>query len=110
MTLSPVRLDIDPIVASPPPISLNLVKLQAALESDDLDVLLPTHLISAIEFAEGIMHRTVIRRTHRWVLRDFPHTQRQEIRLPRGKTRSVTSVAYVAGGQTRTLVGPSSGS
>lgn len=110
MMLSPLRLDIDPLTASPLPVSLDLVKLQAAFESDDLDALLPTHVLSAIETAENIMHRTIYARAHRWVLRDFPRTPDQAIHLPRGKTQSVASIAYVAGGVTTTLTGPSAGS
>lgn len=108
--LCPIRLDVDPLEASPPAISLTLLKTHLAIDFADLDDLIELNLASAIAAFEAATHRTVLRRAHRWVLRDFPQTPYQEIRLPRGKTQAVNSVAVIVGGATTTLTGPSSGS
>lgn len=103
-------LIIDPLTASPLPIGLDLNKLQARVDGSDEDDLLAVYIPSAILAAENFMHRTICARPHKWVLRDFPRTARQEIWLPRGKTQSVESIVYKRGGATVTLTGPSSGS
>ena len=110
MTLCPIRLDVSALTQSPLPLSLTLVKQHVAEDSTDNDELLELYTIAAIEWAEGSMHRTIYSRSHTWVLKDFPRGADQSIRLPRGKTQSVESVAYVNGGTTTTLTGPSSGS
>jgi uncharacterized phiE125 gp8 family phage protein len=108
--LCPLRLDIDPLETSPLPISLTLLKDHLAIDYTDLDDLIALNLSAAIVAFESQTHRTVLRRTHRWVLSEFPRTPFQQIRLPRGKTRVVNSVEYIAGGAAQTLIGPTSSS
>lgn len=113
MTLNPLRLDVDPLPASPLPVDLDLIKTHAAIDGTDFDALLPVYLFAAIDWAENAMHRSIFARPHRWILRDFPRGQSgistlQGIRLPRGKTQSVEKIDYVSGDQTFTLTGPSS--
>lgn len=72
--------------------------------------MLELYVRAGVEWAEGFTHRTIFKRAHVWTLREFPDTYRSEIRLPRGKTRSVESIQYVAGGVPHALTGPSSGS
>jgi uncharacterized phiE125 gp8 family phage protein len=108
--LDPLRLDVSALDASPLPLDLSLVKEHLAVDGIDNDALIETLVLAAIRWAEGSMRRTIYARSHVWVLRDFPRGGCQEIRLPRGKTVSVESVAYSSGGQTFTLTGPSSGS
>lgn len=110
MTLCPVRLEVAELDSSPLPIDLDLVKEHLAVDGDDSDALILQLTLAAIRWAEGTMRRTIYAREHTWVLRDFPRDGYGEIRLPRGKTQSVASIAYSSGGQTFTLTGPSSGS
>jgi hypothetical protein len=110
MTLCPLRLEVADLDGSPLPLDLDLVKEHLAVDGDDNDALIESLIFSAILWAEGAMRRTIYRRSHTWVLRDFPVDDFQEIRLPRGRTVSVESIAYSTGGQTLTLTGPSSGS
>jgi uncharacterized phiE125 gp8 family phage protein len=110
MTLCPLRLDISALDASPLPLDLALVKEHLAVDDDDSDTLIETLTVAAILWAEGATRRTIYAREHVWTLQDFPRDVRREIRLPRGKTQSVASIAYVAGGAVTTLTGPSSGS
>jgi hypothetical protein len=110
MTLCPLRLEVADLVGSPLPLDLDLVKEHLAVDGDDNDALITSLIFSAIAWAEGAMRRTIYSRSHAWVLRDFEREDFQEIRLPRGRTGSVESVAYSTGGQTLTLTGPSSGS
>jgi uncharacterized phiE125 gp8 family phage protein len=109
-TLHPLRLDVDALASSPPLIELDLLKQHLAIDYTDLDELIQLNLQAAIAEFENSTHRTVVRRTHRWVLRDFPRDAFQRIDLCRGKTRAVQKVEVVVGGQTVTLTGPSSGS
>ena len=110
--LSALRLDVDPFdnAGSPAPFDLDLQKLHSRIDSSDEDELLQVYIGAAVSWAEGAMHRTIFQRSHRWVLRDFPVCRYSDIRLPRGKASSVSGIAYVAGGQTVTLRGPSAGS
>jgi len=108
--LNPLRLDVAALDTSPFPLDMALIRLHCGIDGTDFDTLLELYARGAISWAEGTMHRTVYVRSHTWVLRDFPRDACQEIRLPRGKTVSVESIAYVTGGQTLTLTGPSSGS
>lgn len=110
MTLCPILLDVSTLDASPLPLSLTLAKQHLAEDSTDNDELIETYILAAIKWAEGQMRRTIYSRSHSWTLKDFPRDRDQTIRLPRGNTRSVESVAYVSGGSTVTLTGPSSGS
>jgi hypothetical protein len=51
------------------------------------------------------MHRSIVARAHAWTLECFPY---RGIRLPRGKTQSVSSIEYASGGEMLVLNGPSS--
>lgn len=108
--LQPLRLDVEPLAGSPPLIELELLKQHLAVDFPDMDELIELNLQAAISEFENSTHRTVVRRVHRWMLRDFPCNRYQEVVLPRGKTRAVQKVEVVAGGSTVTLLGPSSGS
>jgi len=105
MLLNPLALGVSTLDASPFPLSLSLVKDHLAEDTSDNDALIETLMRAAILWAEGSMRRTIYARSHAWTLANFP---RGAIRLPRGKTQSVESVAYSSGGQTATLTGPSS--
>jgi uncharacterized phiE125 gp8 family phage protein len=107
MTLCPWRLDIATLDSSPLPLDLTLVKAHLAVDGDDSDALIEAYIMAAIHWAEGATRRSIYSRTHTWVLRDFPRDGCQEIRLPRGKTQSIESVAYSDGGTVTTLTGPS---
>lgn len=108
--IKPISLSIDPIPDSPLPISLSDLKAQLRVSGSDEDGLIQGYLFAALHTAENVTHRTIVSREHRWTLRDFPCSIRQDIRLPRGKTQSVSSIQYTSGGTTATLTGPSSGS
>lgn len=109
MTLSPLSLDIDALaIGSPPVIAMDLIKAHCGIDGGAFDDQLALYLAAAIEWAEGAMRRTIYARPHRWVLRDFPRARDPSILLPRGRTASVASIAYVQDGQTVTLTGPSS--
>jgi uncharacterized phiE125 gp8 family phage protein len=111
MTLCPLRMEVSALDTSPLPLDLTLVKDHVAVDGDDLDTLLERYTLAAVRWAEGSTRRTIYRRSHRWVLSDFPRVGRLEIFLPRGKTISVESVAYTdTSGTVQTLTGPSSGS
>ncbi|MPZ58444.1 MAG: hypothetical protein GEU91_18515 [Rhizobiales bacterium] len=111
MVWFPLRLDVDPVPAgSTALIDLALIKQHVRVDHDDEDELLEMYAAAAISWAEGDTHRTIFQRAHRWIIKDFPHFHRMDIRLPRGKTQSVESIAYVRGGQAGTLIGSSSGS
>jgi uncharacterized phiE125 gp8 family phage protein len=102
------RLDIDALVwGSPLPLDVDAAKKHARVDSSDEDDLVQLYLRAAIEWVEDVTHRTIITRTHRWILKDFPLC---EIVLPRGKSSAVSQIQYVAGGQTFTMRGPTSGS
>jgi uncharacterized phiE125 gp8 family phage protein len=108
MTLCPTRLDVDPLVSSPPLIALQLLKTHLAVDFADLDALIQLNLAAAVEAFEAATHRTVVRRAHRWVLADFPQAIYQKIRLPRGKTRSVATIEVDRAAGLLTLKGPTS--
>lgn len=110
MTISPIRLDIETLPATPLPISLDLVKTHCAIDFTDQDTLLSAYVMAAIKAFEDTTHRTLFRRGHSWVLDRFPWTPYQQLTLPRGKTRSVDRIEYVNGGVTIEMTGPSSGS
>jgi hypothetical protein len=110
MMLCPLRLNVNALTMSPLPVDLTLIKTHCTVDGTDLDDNIEIYLKAAIDWAEGSMKRTIFSRSHQWVLKDFPHCDRQEIRLPRGRTSSVESIVYWNGGQSYTLTGPSSGS
>lgn len=108
MKLSPLRLDIDPAPSSPLPLDMTLVKQHVAVDFDDVDDLLTTYIMAAVAAFENTTHRSIVQREHTWVLAGFPIYPRDRIHLPRGKTASVASIAYIRNGQTVTLTGPTS--
>lgn len=109
--LCPLQLDIDALaIGSPWPIDEALIERHCRIDDDDDAALLEMYLRAAISWAENTTHRTIFNRPHRWVLKEFPYHGREVIRLPRGKTSSVSVINYVAGRQARMLKGPTSGS
>ena len=93
------------------PVSVALVKDQLRISHTEFDDLITTlHIPAAVQWAEGFMHRSILAKTHTWVLQDFPQTADQAILLPRGKVQSVASIVYTSGGTQTTLRGPTSGS
>jgi len=108
--MNPIRLDVDPLAASPLPLELATVKQHLRVDFPDDDALIGTYLLAAISWAEGAMHRTIFSRAHRWVLGDFPQDIYQRIRLPRGRTVSVDKIEVDRRAGLLTLRGPSSGS
>ena len=106
--LKPLRLHIEPITAEP--FDLELIRDHGHIDSIPgtfQDDLLRKYMRAAIAWFEGETHRTVIQRSHRWVLECFPYVDYQQIQLPRGKTQSVESVQYWSGQSQVTLTGPS---
>lgn len=108
--LCPICLEVAALPGSPSPVDLDLIKQHCSIDDDDFNDQLEVYLSAAILWAEGSTHRTIFSRAHKWVLKDFPYSERNEIRLPRGKTRSVESVQYSLNGAAQTLRGPTSGS
>lgn len=106
--LSPISLSIDTLSGSPLPVDISLLREHVATDGTDSDTLLTQNLLAAVLWAEGAMRRTVFARRHIWTLRDFPRYGSQVLQLPRGKTQSITSIAYTLGGSVQTLLGPSS--
>ena len=91
------------------PITLGLVKSFLGLLEDDYDDLLTDiHIPAAVQWAEGVMRRSILAKTHRWTMTQFPYWQPFSFQLPRGKTQSITSIKYTAANATVTWTGPSS--
>lgn len=108
--ICPLRLDIDEIDTDGSPwlIDETFVKRHTRVDFTDEDVNLQSYVKAALLWAENTTHRTILRREHRWILREFPYGGRMAIRLPRGKTRNVSQIEYSTGGTLTTLRGPSS--
>lgn len=112
--LNPLSLTIrTPDIATP--VDPDILKAHLAVDGSSLDDLLAVYLQAATTWAEGSMHRSIMARSHEWVLKDFPRRcnrlDTEEIVLPRGLTQSVDSITYTdSGGTSRTMYGPSSGS
>lgn len=106
--LKPLALDVDAIPSLP--VSVSDMKNHLRVDLIDDDTLIETYIYAATAMVENETHRSIVSREHRWTLADFPQTTYQKIRLPRGKTQSVTSIAYTSGGAVTTLTGPTSGS
>jgi len=110
---APLVLDIDPL-PSALPFDVNLLKLHCRIGETQTggpwDAMLnDVYLRSAIEWAEGQMHRTIVARAHRWTLQDFPFNFQEyyRIRLPRGKCQSIQNIKYSLNHQIVTLLGAS---
>ena len=104
--MTPLSIDYD--ADASPVLTLALIKAHCRIDegNSDLDaILMDVYLPSAVAWAEGEMRRSIQAKTHRWVLDQFPAGQ---IRLPRGKTQAVESIAYTSGGSVTTLKGPTS--
>lgn len=112
MTLSPKSpVAVSQLDASPFPLSLDLVKAHLREDSDEFDTIIELYMRAAVEWAEGVMKRTIYSRAHSWILGDFPRDAVGEIWLPSGKCSAVASIVYRdAAGTLQTLTGPSSGS
>lgn len=113
MTLFPRSpVAVSPLNASPFPLSLSLVKAHLREDSDDFDTIIELYMRAAVEWAEGVMRRTIYSRSHTWVLADFPRDGVGELRLPRGLCSAVERITYMpaGGGSAVELRGPSSGS
>lgn len=106
--MKPFSLNISPLVSSPLPIDLDLVKLHCGVDGTDLDTLLERYTLAAIRWAESALKRTLYQRAHVWTLPAFPVHPCAQIRLPRGKTVSVESITYQSAGEAVELSGPSS--
>lgn len=105
----PIGIDIDALtLGSPWLIDRSIVKAHTRVDADDDDALLAVYLQAAIGWAESATQRVIYRRACRVMFSGFPLYD--PIRLPCGKTQSVTSIVYSSGGQNLTLTGPSSGS
>ena len=111
--IAPLVLDIDPLPAILP-FDPALIRLHCHLSEEQVGgpydaMLLDTYLRSAILWAEGEMHRTIVSRAHRWTLEQFPcnYEDWYKIHLPRGKTQSISSVVYSLNHSPVTLLGPS---
>lgn len=89
------------------PIDAVMLRSHCAALSDD-DALLEMFQRATVDWIEGEIHRTIVARTHQWILKDFPRCGDYAIHLPRGKTQSVESVQYSSNGIVTTLTGPSS--
>jgi uncharacterized phiE125 gp8 family phage protein len=107
LTLSPINLTRAPIVASPLPVGLTLLKQALNVTYTDRDDLIEMFLVAALGEFEGDTKRTVLRRSHRWTLKCFPTADYGVIRLPGGWTRKVNSVQYAEGDDEVTLYGVS---
>lgn len=105
----PLRLDVDEITSgSPAVIDSALLKEHLRVDFTDEDSVLDVYALAAIRWIENETKRTIIRRAHRWILKDFNLLPPHAIRLPRGKTVSVENIVYSTGGTLTTLTGPSS--
>jgi len=99
-----ITIDID--APTTLPLDLDTVKNDLRISGNDLDTeIICQYIPDAVSWAEGCMRRSIISREHRWLLTDFPRTITQEIVLPRGKTQSITSIAYTSNGAVTTLTG-----
>lgn len=111
--LVPLVLDIDPLPATLP-FDVNLIKLHCHINEEQIGgpfdaMLLDSYLRSAILWAEGQMHRTIVARAHRWTIQQFPlrYEDYYRITLPRGKCQSISNIKYSFNHQIITLNGPS---
>lgn len=109
--MRPLDLDWDEDTDLTEIITVSALKTQLRIDHTEFDELIETvHLPGAVKWAEREMRRSILSKTHRWVLSDFPRGMDESIRLPRGRTQSVASIQYMSSNTTTTLTGPSSGS
>lgn len=107
--LRPLRLEIDSLeVGSPEIIDSALIRKHVRVDFPDDDDLLQKYLLAAVNWCENATHRTIFRRAHRWILAGFECEMPYGMRIPRGKTVSIASIAYSASGSVTTLTGPTS--
>lgn len=107
--VTPISLSIDVPDRLPIDLGDEELKVHLALDGSAFDnILEKIYIPAAVAWAENYMHRTIMAREHRWVLRGFPLGY-EEIRLPRGKTIAINDIEYTRGGQTLSIYGPSSG-
>lgn len=90
------------------------LRAHLAVDGSALDSTISLYEKAAVDWAENYMHRSIMARGHRWVLRDFPRGYHRDyshgmrgIHLPRGKTIRVSSVDYSFNGAILQLFGPS---
>lgn len=109
--ICPLRLDVVALeIGSPPIIDSALLKKHVRVDTDADNDLLDVYVQAAVNWCEGagVTNRTVVRRAHTWILREFNSAFPYEIKLPKGKTSSVESVEYSLNGELVTLHGPTS--
>lgn len=107
--IRPLRLSVEELeTGSPSLIDQAMLKRHCRIDTGDDDALLDLYLQASIRWAEAATKRTIVRRSHEWVLKDFGDAEYGEIRLPRGLTVSVESIAYSNGGVVTSLYGPTS--
>jgi len=107
MSFCPLRLDIAALPAFAAPFDLATVKAHCAIDTTDFDAQLDVYMKAAVSWAEGVMHRSILARSHTWVISRLPDSQ-EPLRLPRGKTASVATIEYSSNGVLTTLKGPTS--
>ncbi len=105
LTLSPISLTRAVLVGSPLPVGLTLLKQALNVDYTDRDDLIKKFLVASIDEFEADTKRTVLRRSHRWTLKNFPTADYGAIRLPGGWTRKVNSVQYAVGDDEVTMYG-----
>ncbi len=88
-----IQVAVAPLDASPLPLDLALVKQHCAIDGNDMDALLTTYILAAIDWAENAMHRTIYERLHHWQIAAFP-LGAEPLRLPRGRCAAVHEILY----------------
>lgn len=90
-------------------VELDKIKDQLRIHDEQFDSLITDlHLPGALDWAEGVMHRAIISRTHRAVFSDFPRGRDQMLKLPRGNVIAIESIKYTSNDAVTTMSGPSS--
>ena len=99
-----ITIDID--APATLPVELELLKQDLRILDDDLDEVIQCQYIpAALELCEGFCKRSIVGRTHRWIIDDFPHGRDQTIYLPRGNVNTVESIKYSSGNVITSLTG-----
>lgn len=103
----PLSLQVE--ASTTPLIDADLLKVHCSIDGSVFDDLLDLYQQIAIRWAEDVMKRTILSRSHILTLSDFPRTTYPPLMLlPRGTTRAIESIAYQSGGQENTLRGATS--